>query len=102
MKRHIASLAAAGLVMAIAIFVPMLWHARSDTLGTIAWVATWPIYPAFVILGFVGLHRGPDGLPSLVDAYILAFVLWSLAIDFAPTLFLESQNREGQDRSPRT
>jgi hypothetical protein len=87
MKRHIASVAAAGLVMAIAIFVPMAWHERSDALGLIAWIATWPIYPAFFLMSFVGPHRGPEGLPALLDVYILAFVLWWLAIDFASTLF---------------
>lgn len=94
MKRHIVSLAAAGLVMAIAIILPMLWHTRRDALGLIAGVAMLPIYPAFFILGIIGINRGPDGVPDIIDAYILAFVLWWLVIDFGPRLFNNGQGRE--------
>lgn len=87
MKRHIASLAVAGLIVAFAFIVPMMLNTRSGVLEIVAWVAMWPIFPAFLIMMVFGPHQGPDGLPALTDAYILAFVLWWLAIDFGPRLF---------------
>jgi hypothetical protein len=101
MKRHIVSLAAAAAIMAIAVIFPALWFHRVDALGVVAWVAMWPVYPAFFIMMLTGPHRGPDGMPSITDAYVLAFVLWWLAIDFGPRLF-ESLGEDERTSPPPT
>jgi hypothetical protein len=100
-KRQLLCLAAAALVVAIALISPMLWSSERGTLAIFAWVATWPVYPAFFIMMLTGPHRGPDGMPSYLDACVLAFVLWWLAIDFGPRLF-ESLGENERTSPPPT
>lgn len=101
MRHHIASAAVAGLLLATTLVIGNLWYTRSDALGLVASIATWPIYPAFYIMIFTGPYQGPDGLPDLIDVYILSFMLWWLVIDIGLTVFRNAKEARTTARFPR-
>jgi hypothetical protein len=84
-RHHILSAVSAGVITVISVLTAPIAH--PPYLEWLWLVINWPVVPAMGILVLLGRQGGPDGLPPIDEAYVVAFLLWWGIIDLGLALW---------------
>jgi hypothetical protein len=88
MRRHCIGALAAGALMTIPFLLFWVGSLVTPSLERFGDVLSWvTMFPGMVVLEFLGVRGGPEGMPAFPETPILSFVLWWVALDFGPPLW---------------